>query len=247
LDCKRAQSLLDGYVDDELDVATHLDMEQHVQDCPVCGRARRARMQLRQAIGKADLYVKSPARLQSQIEMALRRDAGGNAGAWRRVLAMAACMVLAAGVTLLVVQQTSRSSTRDQLVQEVIGDHVRSLMAGHLADVISTDQHTVKPWFAGKIDFAPSVKDFPAEGFNLAGGRLDYLNGRPVAALVYHRNKHVINLFIWPAESGEKSSAMLNQQGYNIEHWSAGGMNYWLISDLNGKELAELGMLLRKS
>jgi len=187
----------------------------------------------------------SPPGLQKRIQSTLRRET--TPGRWRmgRVLALAACMLLASGITWLAVQATSSSSTRDQLVAQVIGDHVRSLMPGHLADVISTDQHTVKPWFAGKIDFAPTVKDFAEQGFPLEGGRLDYLDSRPVAALVYHRQKHVINLFIWPGD-GSTGLTMLSRQGFNMEHWTNGGMNYWLISDLNSTELGQLGELLRK-
>jgi len=239
LDCKEAQSLLDGYVDDELDLVTHLDVERHMQDCPTCGKARRGRLHLRSALQKADLYTSAPASLRLSISQAPRRRLMPAMG-W--VVAMAASVLVVLGVSWMVMQNRWRD---DRLVAEVIGSHNRSLMASHLADVISTDQHTVKPWFAGKIDFSPTVKDFAGQGFELAGGRLDYLDGRPVAALVYRHRLHVINAFIWPGE-GSGDVKTLSRQGYNIEHWSRDGMNYWLISDLNARELSDLRDLMQE-
>jgi anti-sigma factor RsiW len=233
-------------MDDELDLVTHLDVEQHVADCAACGAARRSRLRLRDAIEKADLYVASPPQLRSQIASALRRETRSSFGASRWLLAAAACVLLAAGSAWLVFQIVIHHGAQNQLADQIIASHVRSLMAEHLADVISTDQHTVKPWFAGRIDFSPQVKDFSAQGFELVGGRLDYLDNRPVAAIVYRCRKHVINLFVWPGADHAGSISTLTRQGYNIEHWTAGGLSYWLISDLNRDELAGLERLLRE-
>jgi anti-sigma factor RsiW len=135
-------------------------------------------------------------------------------------------------------------SERDALMNEAVSSHVRSLMVQHLTDVASSDQHTVKPWFDGKIDFAPNVKDFAAEGFPLVGGRLDYLNGRAVAALVYRRNKHYVNVFVWPAPDADLSRARTeNRHGYSIINREIDGWHYCLVSDLNETELAELASL----
>ncbi|HTQ24634.1 MAG TPA: hypothetical protein VMI09_08045 [Candidatus Binataceae bacterium] len=132
------------------------------------------------------------------------------------------------------------------VAREVLTSHLRSLMPGHLMDVVSTDQHTVKPWFDGRVDFSPPVNDFAAAGFSLAGGRLDYLDGRAVAALVYRRRKHIVNVFVWPA--GDRSQSALEStahDGYNLMHWRRDGMNYWIVSDLNAQEMSEFARLLR--
>ena len=122
------------------------------------------------------------------------------------------------------------------LTDQIIAGHVRALQPGHLQDVASEDRHTVKPWFDGRLDFAPPVKDLVAERFPLTGGRLDYLDGRPVAALVYQRDKHIIDLFVWPG-AGDEAPQTAERQGYNIVHWSQGGMNFWAVSDV---EMAQL-------
>jgi len=141
-----------------------------------------------------------------------------------------------------------RPSGDELLAQGITSDHVRSLqMPGHLTDVLSSDQHTVKPWFDGKLDFAPTVKDFASQGFRLYGGRLEYLNNKTVATLIYQRRLHYINLYIWPAEqAGSTSEVTTQRQGYNLIHWTSSGMNYWAISDLNNVELHEFASLVQQ-
>jgi len=148
--------------------------------------------------------------------------------------AAAVCLALLLSFTF------TRPSAQPQLAQEIVSSHIRSLMANHEMDVASSDQHTVKPWFDGRLDFSPPVKDLAAQGFPLIGGRLDYLNNRAVAALVFHRAKHVINLFIWPTNEGDSEAAARPPiNGYHLICWSQGGMTFWAVSDLNEKELME--------
>jgi anti-sigma factor RsiW len=139
-----------------------------------------------------------------------------------------------------------RASSSDQrIAAEVFSGHVRSLEGNHLMDVVSTDQHTVKPWFNGKLDFSPPVEDLASDGFPLVGGRLDYVEGREVAALVYQRRKHFINVFVWPSPSGKSSTqAIESKQGYNIKRWSGAGFEFWAVSDVAAPDLAEFVRLL---
>ena len=138
------------------------------------------------------------------------------------------------------------ASSEDLFAKEIVSAHVRSMMTdNHLTDVISTDQHTVKPWFEGKLDFAPLVVDLASRGFTLKGGRLDYIGNRPVAALVYQRRQHAINLFIFPSDESETGNKMLARQGFNLVHWDKGGMAFWAVSDMNLAELQEFAQAIR--
>ncbi|MGV8933047.1 MAG: anti-sigma factor family protein [Gallionellaceae bacterium] len=154
-----------------------------------------------------------------------------------------ACGVLAS-VTVSLFYVSHKDS--DSLAQQIVASHVRSLMVAHLSDVVSTDQHTVKPWFNGKLDYSPPVIDLGTEGFPLIGGRLDYFNQRQVAALVYHRHQHTINLFVWPDNGPAAQAEKLQvRQGYNLSNWNSSGMQFWAVSDVNTEELQEFSKLLR--
>src|SRR5262249_53249433 len=126
-----------------------------------------------------------------------------------------------------------------------VGSHVRALMADHLFDVRSTDQHSVKPWFLGKLDFSPPVEDLAPIGFPLVGGRLDYVMGRPAAALIYQRRQPTINLFIWPELNGSGSEDVRSLRGFQLRHWNRGGNSFWAVSDLNDTELAQFERALQ--
>jgi anti-sigma factor RsiW len=182
-----------------------------------------------------ELRQRIKAELRSQIETAPR----WNFWNWNW-LTTATTSVATACLALLLSLSLTRPSAEQRLTQEIVSSNIRSLMADHMLDVVSTDQHTVKPWFNGKLDFSPPVKDLKAQEFPLIGGRLDYIGGRSVAALVFHRNKHVINLFIWPVnEKDSKPAVAASIQGYNVIHWTNTGMTFWTVSDLNEKELME--------
>jgi anti-sigma factor RsiW len=158
-------------------------------------------------------------------------------------------MALAASLALVAVgswQLASRRAAGEDFTEQVLTSHVRSLMPGHLTDVVSTDQHTVKPWFNGKLDFSPAVYDFAGRGFPLVGGRLDYLGGRPVAALVYGRRQHQINVFLWPTtRQATVSAGVTTRQGYHLLHWTTPEYTYWVVSDLGTAELGQFAQLVR--
>jgi anti-sigma factor RsiW len=244
MNCQHAKTLIGPYGDGELEAATILELEKHIHDCPECGLEWRNLQTLKKTLKQDALYFTAPTELRRRIkaELPSPRRASARAPVWNwnwlttaMSGAFAVCLAL-----LLLVTQTRPSSEQQHLSQELVSSHVRSLMASHVTDVASTDQHTVKPWFTGKLDFSPPVKDLAPEGYPLTGGRLDYLGGRSVAALVFQRRKHIINLFVWPAsEADSKPSRLKPNQGYNLIHWAKGGMAFWAVSDLNEKELMQ--------
>ncbi len=233
MNCSEAGRLLDAYVDGELELLSSLEIEQHLSECPACTRARAAHLALRESLRAGSLYFRAPAGLEKRV----RHAALGGGRVWWGWAAAAVAAVVA--VFLFVQLRPSRSE--ELLAREVVTSHIRSLMTGHLTDVASSDQHTVKPWFNGRVDFSPPVRDLAAEGFPLVGGRMDYV-GRPVAALVYQRRKHLINAFVWPA-SGEEQRKFDSRNGYNVVHWTRAGMTWWLVSDLNSEELERFAAL----
>jgi anti-sigma factor RsiW len=240
MNCQQAKPLIDAYADGELEAAAIVELEQHLKSCSACALACRNVQGLKKSLKQDALYFTAPAGLRQRIKAELPSPAKTvqqrPAWTWNWLTtAMSGAFAVCLALLLL-----GRPSFQQPLAQEIVSDHIRSLMGNHLMDVVSTDQHTVKPWFNGKVDFSPPVKDLAAKEFPLIGGRLDYVDGRSVSALVFQRHKHVINLFIWPTkEENSKPVALTPIQGYNQIHWSDGGMTFWAVSDLNGKELME--------
>ena len=232
MSCGQVQQDLDAYVDHELDTESAVAMREHVGTCTDCRRFVAEREALGRLV-RAAPYFPAPDRLRARVSAQTTRSRS-----MRRVLtwAAAAALVVSVGSGITMWRSTSTSGA---LADEVVDSHVRSLMANHLFDVESTDKHTVKPWFLGKLDFAPPVADLASIGFPLVGGRLDYIGGRPVAALVYRRQKHTINVFISPQHVEFARTYGRSIRGFNVHHWIHGDMSFWAVSDLNDAELTE--------
>jgi anti-sigma factor RsiW len=252
---------MDGYLDSELDPITSQTIELHLRDCPNCDRAYKTQGSLMRAIGTASPYYNAPAGLRERIQFSLREEVAAQptrdlsqpaqrlspkpqaaaktvlAGTPWNWLALAAAIIFGAIITFNLMPRL-RPGADQLLATQLIASHVRSLMASHLTDVASSDQHTVKPWLDTKLDFAPAVPDLSNKGFPLVGGRLDYLDNRPVAALVYQRRKHFINLFVWPIDSNAaKATKTISHQGFHLLHWADSDFNYWAVSDVNADDL----------
>ncbi len=250
MSCQKSRELLDAYFDGELDVVQSLECENHLQTCSSC----RALQQHYQSLQKQELYYEAPESLEGKIRRQLRDASKQKAvpaapaiqrARWRySAMAAGIALLVLSSVTFLEIRRTS--SATENLTQQAVSSHIRSLMANHLTDVPSSNQHTVKPWFSGKLDFAPPVKDLSAAGFSLVGGRLDYLDDRPVAALVYQRGQHVINLFVWTSPDSDSGPHHLASKGYNVVHGTHSHIAYWAVSDLNAGELAEFARDLAK-
>jgi anti-sigma factor RsiW len=269
VNCKEVTELIDGYLDGELDPVTNQKIEDHLRECSHCDQTIKEHAALTGAIEAAASYHKAPSALRVRIQSSLRDGIPQSTRGVAQVpdpqvtsrredkrtalfetpwtwLALAAAVIF----TLLLawnLAPVSRRSGADQfLATQLVASHVRSLMVSHLTDVTSSDQHTVKPWFDGKLDFAPTVVNPANEGFPLVGGRLDYLDNRPVAALVYQRRKHFINVFIWPIEPGDASApgTLITHDGYQLLHWADSDFTYWAVSDISDHELLALKELL---
>ena len=245
--CADMKVLIHGHLDGELDAANSFEVEDHLRTCSACGGEYQRLQALRATLRDDGLRYRAPDALRARILGAIEPAANARAAPatthwWQRLwrdrhLGLPAAAFAAGLAMVLILPRQSLD-----LEQELVSEHVRSLMANHITDVTTSDQHTVKPWFDGRLDFAPPVIDLASEGFALTGGRLDYIAGRAVAALVYKRREHLINLFIWPAEragvGAERMQSSVNN-GYNTLHWSGSGMTFWALSDLNADELQE--------
>jgi anti-sigma factor RsiW len=245
------EAQLDAYLDGELATGDARELEAHLAQCPECTRFRDGRLELRAAISARVPAFQASDTLRKRVRAALGVAARERAprrvtvgGAWRPLAVAASLAIVAVGSWRLALQR----GAGETLADEVLASHIRSLMPGHLTDVPSTDQHTVKPWFNGRLDFSPPVYDFSGRGYPLLGGRLDYVDGRAVAALVYGRRQHLINEFLWPAARGPAAVPSTGtRQGYHLLHWTTGDYNYWVVSDLGLPELRDFAALLQQA
>ena len=271
MNCKEVTELIDGYLDGELDPVTNQKIEDHLRECSDCDQTIREHTALAGAIDAVASYHKAPPALRERIQSSLRDGIPQSTHGVAQVsppwvtsrredsrislfetpwtwLGLAAAVLLALVFAWNLAPVSRRSGAEQFLAAQLVASHVRSLMADHLMDVASTDQHTVKPWFDGKLDFAPTVVNPAGEGFPLLGGRLDYLDNRPVAALVYQRRKHFINVFIWPIEPRDASApaTLITHEGYQLLHWVDSDLTFWAVSDISDHELLALKELILK-
>ncbi len=252
MNCDDARILLHGHLDGELELGRDLELQRHLAECPQCAGEYQSMRAMRQRLRDDEFHFAAPPELLEQIRDAM--PAAGRSSTvsqisrprlTSRTARFAIPLAVAAMLALLILPRMIPRGENDSVAREVVSSHVRSLMASHLTDVASTDQHTVKPWFDGKLDFSPTVIDFAREGFPLVGGRLDYVGQRGVNALVYQRGKHVINVFMWPASDTTTAVERIeSEHGYNVEQTTVAGMNCWVVSDLNQVELKKFADLL---
>jgi anti-sigma factor RsiW len=249
--CNLSQTRLHAYFDGELDAIGAAEFERHLESCPDCDTRLAAEEKLRSALAGAQLYTRAPETLRRKLQISLPKAAippevrdrkPSVANSWRW-MAIAATVILSVFLGTQYLQKLDRYSQRQAMAAVIVDAHLRSLQPGHLEDVISTDQHTVKPWFDGKIDFAPPVRDFANDGFPLLGGRLDVIDSRTAAALVYGRRKHIVNVFVEKAQVGDSQDASGELQGYRWVAWQQNGFTFTAVSDTAYGDLDQLKQL----
>jgi mycothiol system anti-sigma-R factor len=250
VNCDFTRTVLHGYLDGELDATRSEEFERHLETCRECTTALASEESLRSSLQRGGLYEIAPVSLRRKVRAELDAATAAPAAIWIPVwrwLAVAATILVVASVSWFAWQRPGKNSvtTAPFTVAEIIDAHVRSLQPGHLTDVASTDQHTVKPWFDGKLAFVPPVRDFADEGFPLIGARLDVLGGQNVAALVYTRRKHIINVFVMPTKEPDTPIHPPGlRQGYQWRHWRRQGMEYCAVSDVSDSDIYELAQLI---
>jgi anti-sigma factor RsiW len=255
MDCNHVQLLLPVYIDNELSATESMELERHLQDCKPCQHVYNQDKALHHALTRLSVYHQAPIALTDSVRYKLGIRAGQLArpakvnarkrSDWPRVGAAFASLFVT-GLAIYMLLPTV--SDVAPLSQELVAGYARSMITNHTTDVESSDRHTVKPWFSGKLDYAPAVFDLTEQGFPLIGGRLDYINQQPVAVMVYRHRQHLINLYTWPAKAGKLDSiasmTMMSLQGYHILFWTQSAMRYGLISDLNPADLTRLKTIL---
>jgi anti-sigma factor RsiW len=249
---ENARRLLNAYADGELDAASTMELETQIRESPALQQESERLLALQSLLRNRASRFDAPSHLADRVFAALPEPPPARTlktvPSWWRSLAMGTTMAAVALLFWSIVPISNRLDPDSGTREEVLAAHVRSLMADHLTDLTSGERHTVKPWFSSRLDFAPPVEDLAREGFSLVGGRLDYLGGRPVAALVYRYRQHIINVFVWPS-SNNREIPVQNRtlRGYNVMRFDARGMSFWAVSDLNPEDLQKLAGLLQRS
>ena len=247
--CSETRELIYAYIDGELDLVHSIDIEKHIGECSECKITFRNLEALRSAVNTDSLYYYPPDDFQQLVlKGALKKNKFEAIKSYlsSHLAGIGTFAIIAALLILVFIPTLSEISSNNVLMNEIVSNHIRSLMADHQTDVTTSDRHTVKPWFSDKLDFSPQVEDFTEHGFILVGGRLDYLNNRTVASLVYRHTRHIINLYIWPSKYGNDMKTKYRfEKGYNLFNWIKSGMAYWAISDLNSTELQEFVKLVQ--
>jgi mycothiol system anti-sigma-R factor len=249
--CERTSFVLHAYFDGELDAADVPEFERHLESCPDCAAALAVQETLRSSLKGSKLRERAPEslrrKLAAEITEPIPRAATPSSSTTKwRALALAASFLLVVAIGWRYLEGPNGTGDDATLFPSIVDAHLRSLQPGHLIDVVSTDQHTVKPWFDGKIDFAPPVRDLAPDGFPLEGGRLDAISGRTVAVVVYARRKHVINVFVWPTTKQDAAPTSGSRLGYNWVEWRKDGMETIAVSDVSAADLNALWQLLTK-
>ena len=240
MDCQQTRAYMHGHLDRELDPVTAGGIETHLKECAACAQAYAAQSALQSAVRKQATYHTAPAALSARI----RQDIAAQGGTVTKKSAqrwqwwpLAAAVAATAVISWTTAVQMEFGSREARITDQVVAGHARSVLTNHLTEVASSDQHTVKPWLSSKLDFSPPANDLTAAGFPLIGARLDYVDSRPVAALVYQHRRHVINLFVWPDAQASSAMRASSKQGFNVLHWAQAGMTFWAISDLNAADI----------
>ena len=244
MDCTDIRNRLHAYLDQELDLPGATAVDQHLASCEACKKAYAEQSALQSALRSHATYHDAPAGLAQRIRARMgpkQEPKPRFRFHWQQWLPMGAAVAATALLSWTAAIQYASVSDEEATGERVIAGHARSVVTGHLADVASSDQHSVKPWLSSRLDYSPPVTDLTGAGFPLVGGRLDYLDQRPVAVLVYRHREHMINLFVWPLQEGARAQPVHNlaKRGYNVLHWNDGGMAFWAVSDLNAAEMRD--------
>jgi anti-sigma factor RsiW len=249
MNCNECRPLTQAYVDNELDTPTAIRVASHMEECPTCRSACENTRLLHGALEKHATHYQAPAHLRHRVQLMIDAEKASSRKASRLSrswIGWGLSTGFSAAFAIMLALYLQVPSASEQFEQELVADHYRSLMADHLTDVASSDKHTVKPWFTGKLDFSPPVHDLAQQDFPLVGGRLEYLDKRPAAALAYRHGRHLINLFVLPNEGRGKdtSSEIHTRQGFQLIHWTQSGMAYWAVSDMSAEEMLRFQRLL---